>query len=82
VKARHILIINTKNHSIGRVGLILIGMGEVSSCVPTVKEGDIVKKGQSIGRFEFGSSSHAIVFDRRANLEFNPKIKEQELKGL
>jgi hypothetical protein len=22
------------------------------------------------------------VFDRRANLEFNPKIKEQELKGL
>jgi phosphatidylserine decarboxylase len=68
VNARHVVIINTKNDSIGRVALILIGMGEISACVSKIKEGDAVEKGQCIGRFEFGGSSHVIVFDRRANL--------------
>ena len=52
-------------------------MGEVSSCVPIVKEGDYVKKGQPIGKFEFGGSSHVIIFDRRVNLEFNNQIYDR-----
>lgn len=53
-------------------------MVEVSGCIPTVFIGDRVRKGQPIGRFEFGGSSHAIVFDKRAKLDFNPKIHERE----
>jgi len=29
-----------------------------------------VKKGQQIGYFMFGGSSHAIVFEKKANLKF------------
>ncbi len=43
-----------------------------------VKEGDHISKGQCIGRFEFGGSSQLILFDKKANLEFNPAIYERE----
>lgn len=43
-------------------------MVEVNSCITTVNLGDNVVKGEPIGRFEFGGSSHVIVFDRRAKL--------------
>lgn len=35
-----------------------------------------VKKGQELGQFEFGGSSHAIIFDKRLNgkLNFNESI--------
>jgi phosphatidylserine decarboxylase len=53
-------------------------MGEVSSCNSIVNEGDQLQKGQELGRFEFGGSSHAIIFDRRAKLNFNPSIYEMD----
>jgi phosphatidylserine decarboxylase len=81
VSARHVLIINTHNPEIGRVALVEIGMVEVSSCIPLVKVGDKVKKGEPIGRFEYGGSSHVIVFDRKAKLEFNPKIHDRDSNG-
>ena len=42
------------------------------SCNSFVEEGATVEKGQEIGRFEFGGSTHAVVFDRKAILKFNP----------
>lgn len=39
-----------------------------------------MQKGDCIGRFEFGGSSQLILFDKRANLEFNPRIYEREIK--
>lgn len=77
VSARHVFIVNTHHPSIGRVAIIEIGMVEVSSCIATVNVGDKVVKGEPIGRFEFGGSSHVIVFDKRAKLSFNPKIHER-----
>jgi phosphatidylserine decarboxylase len=68
VSARHVFIINTHNPEVGRVAIIEIGMVEVSSCIATVNVGDEVRKGDPIGRFEFGGSSHVIVFDKRAKL--------------
>lgn len=55
-------------------------MGEVSSCKSIVDEGDSLEKGQELGRFEFGGSSHAIIFDRKAKLNFNPSIYEMDPK--
>lgn len=34
-----------------------------------------------MGRFEFGGSSHAIIFDKKAKLFFNPKIREVDPNG-
>jgi phosphatidylserine decarboxylase len=48
---RHVFIIETLNPALGKVAVIEIGMVEVSSCIPTVKEGEFVSKGQCIGRF-------------------------------
>jgi phosphatidylserine decarboxylase len=78
VSARHVFIINTHNPDVGRVAIIEIGMVEVSSCISIVNVGDEVKKGEPIGRFEFGGSSHVIVFDKKAKLDFNPKIYDRE----
>jgi phosphatidylserine decarboxylase len=46
-------------------------MVEVSGCRNMVKEGQHVEKGELLGMFEFGGSSHALVFDRKAKLAFN-----------
>jgi phosphatidylserine decarboxylase len=81
LSVRHVYILNTEDPLIGRIGVIEIGMGEVSSCISTVNPGDYMKKGQELGRFEFGGSSHALIFDRRANLEFNPRIYETDAEG-
>jgi phosphatidylserine decarboxylase len=76
LSVRHVYIINTHNPLIGRVGVIEIGMGEVSSCISTVNQGDKLEKGQELGHFEFGGSSHAIIFDHRARLKFNPSLHD------
>jgi phosphatidylserine decarboxylase len=70
VAARKVVVINAANHHIGKIAIIYIGMAEVSSCVTTVNVGDTVKKGQEIGHFEFGGSSHAIIFEKKAKLKF------------
>lgn len=74
VAARKVIIINCSNPNIGKVGIIYIGMAEVSSCIHTVNVGDNVKKGQEIGYFMFGGSSHAMVFEKKAKLHFKQKV--------
>lgn len=56
------MIIKADNPKIGRIAIIFVGMAEVSSCVACVKEGMKVKKGEQIGWFMFGGSSHCIIF--------------------
>jgi hypothetical protein len=34
-----VIIIKANNSNIGKIGIIYIGMGEVSSCIATVKVG-------------------------------------------
>lgn len=51
-------------------------MAEASGCIATVNIGQTVKKGQEIGRFEFGGSSHVIVFEKKANLKFSQNFYE------
>jgi phosphatidylserine decarboxylase len=64
VSTRHVFVFNTHNPQIGRVIVIEIGMAEVSSCNPIVNEGDFVEKGQDVGHFEFGGSSHLLIFEK------------------
>ncbi len=39
VAARMVFIIKANNSNIGKIGIIYIGMNEVSSCIATVKVG-------------------------------------------
>jgi phosphatidylserine decarboxylase len=63
-----VVVINADNKHIGKIAIIYIGMAEVSSCVTTVNIGDHVTKGQEIGHFEFGGSSHTVIFEKKAKL--------------
>lgn len=50
------------NENIGLVGFIAIGMDESSSCEITVREGQVLNKGDPIGMFHYGGSSHCLLF--------------------
>lgn len=69
VATRAIFIL--KHPSFGYIGLIMCSMGEVGSCVIDkglrVDEGARpvrIARGESMGRFEFGGSTHLMVFQK------------------
>ncbi len=62
VATRAVIFIRAKNSKIGLMCVILIGMAEVSSCEITVKQGDPIEKGDQLGMFHFGGSTHCLVF--------------------
>lgn len=75
VAARAIFIF--EHESAGYVALICIGMVEVSTCIINapfqVMEGDspvYIERGKEIGHFEFGGSTHMMIFQKdRVKLE-------------
>lgn len=71
VATRALIFIEADNPKIGLMCVVPVGMAEVSSCQVTVKVGDRVKKGQQLGMFHFGGSTHCLVFRPGVNLEFN-----------
>ncbi|HUO40905.1 MAG TPA: phosphatidylserine decarboxylase family protein [Mycobacterium sp.] len=64
VAVRAIVLIDADNPAIGRVGLLAVGMSEVSSCIvgANVTAGRHVAKGEELGYFQFGGSTHCLVF--------------------
>ena len=68
--ARSMIFIESDDPTIGMVCLMPIGMAEVSSSVITVKDGQKVKKGDQIGYFQFGGSTHCLIFKKGAISEF------------
>jgi phosphatidylserine decarboxylase len=70
VNTRALIFIEADEAAIGLVCFVAVGMAEVSSCVVSVKEGQHVKKGDEIGFFQFGGSSHCLVFRRGAVAAF------------
>lgn len=62
VATRALVFIQADNDDIGLMCFMAVGMAEVSSCDVLVKEGDRVEKGQQIGMFHFGGSTHCLIF--------------------
>ena len=62
VATRMAIYIQAKNPKIGLMCFLACGMAEVSSCEALVKAGDAIKKGQPIGRFHYGGSTHCLIF--------------------
>ena len=73
VAARGIIYILADNPDIGLMCFVAIGMSEVSSNEITVKEGDKVKKGDQLGMFHYGGSTHCLIFRPEVKIEFDTR---------
>ena len=71
---RAIVLIDADNEQIGMLGCVFIGMDEVSTCEITVKEGQRVEKGEELGMFHFGGSSHCLLFRKGVRVHGFPQV--------
>lgn len=71
VATRALIFIEADNPKIGLMCVVPVGMAEVSSCDITVKAGDRVKKGDQLGMFHFGGSTHCLLFRKGVELAFD-----------
>jgi phosphatidylserine decarboxylase len=69
--ARALIFIDADNPEIGLMAVLFVGMAEVSSNEITVYEGEHVKKGDQLGMFHYGGSTHALIFRPQVDLEFD-----------
>ena len=72
VAARAIILIRADDPVIGLMAFVPIGMSEVSSCNidSKITPGFHVEKGAELGYFQFGGSTHCLVFRPGAIAEF------------
>ena len=75
VATRAVIFIQAKG-AVGLMCFIAIGMGEVGSCEITVNPGDYLYKGDPLGMFHFGGSTHCLCFRPGVGLEFIDYINE------
>jgi phosphatidylserine decarboxylase len=71
VATRAMIFIEADNKDIGLMCVMPVGMAEVSSCDITVNEGQHVKKGDELGMFHFGGSTHCLIFGPHVNIDFD-----------
>jgi phosphatidylserine decarboxylase len=71
VATRALIFIEADNPDIGLMCVMFIGMAEVSSNEITVYEGQHVNKGDQLGMFHFGGSTHCLIFRPQVQLEFD-----------
>ena len=72
VAARAIILIQADDPVIGLMAVVAVGMSEVSSCVihQSAVPGAHLAKGDELGYFQFGGSTHCLVFRPGAISEF------------
>jgi len=68
--ARALVFIQADNADIGLMCFIAIGMAEVSSCEVYVKATQHVRRGDPLGTFHFGGSTHCLVFGPNVKLNW------------
>ncbi|KAJ7508572.1 phosphatidylserine decarboxylase [Mycena galericulata] len=68
--ARTLVFIESDNQRIGLMCFIAVGMAEVSTCETTVKVGDHITRGDELGMFHFGGSTHVLIFRPETKLQF------------
>jgi phosphatidylserine decarboxylase len=71
VAARALIFIQADNPDIGLMCAMFVGMAEVSSNQVTVYPGQHVKKGDQLGMFHFGGSTHVLFFRPGVKLKFD-----------
>ena len=71
VAARAVVQIQADDPRIGLMCFMPVGMAEVSTCDVTVAVGQHVRKGDQIGMFHFGGSTHCLIFRPGVHLDFD-----------
>jgi phosphatidylserine decarboxylase len=73
VAARAVFLIEADNPVIGLTAFVPVGMSEVSSCMigPRIQPGRHVAKGEELGYFQFGGSTHCLIFRKGAIADFS-----------
>jgi phosphatidylserine decarboxylase len=71
VATRAMIFIEADHPDIGLMCFLPVGMAEVSTCDITVYEGQHVRKGDQLGMFHFGGSTHCLMFRPGVRLEFD-----------
>ncbi len=71
VATRAMIFIEADNPAIGLMCFMAVGMAEVSTCDITVKAGQHVTKGEELGMFHFGGSTHCLIFRPEVKLDFD-----------
>lgn len=81
VASRAIIFIKADNPKIGLMAFVAVGMAEVSSNEITVKVGQHVEKGEQLGMFHFGGSTHCLIFRPGVNIDFDLHGQEAGLES-
>ena len=71
VATRAMIFIQADNPAIGLMCFMAVGMAEVSTCEVTVQVGQRINKGEQIGMFHFGGSTHCLIFRPQVNIDFD-----------
>ena len=73
VAARAVIVIDADDPVIGTMAFVAVGMFEVSSCLfaPDIAPGHHLSKGDELGHFRFGGSTHCLVFRPGAIADFS-----------
>jgi phosphatidylserine decarboxylase len=73
VAARAVIIIDADDPVIGRMAFVAVGMSDVSSCLigPDIRPGHHLGKGEELGYFQYGGSTHCLVFRPGAIADFS-----------
>jgi phosphatidylserine decarboxylase len=74
---RGVVFIEADNPKIGLIALLFVGMAEVSTSEITVKEGQRVEKGDQLGMFHFGGSTHCLMFREGVDVTGFPESQEE-----
>jgi phosphatidylserine decarboxylase len=69
--ARGIVLIEADDPRIGLMAFVSVGMAEVSTNEITVQPGQHVNKGDQLGMFHFGGSTHLLIFRPGVSLDFD-----------
>jgi len=63
-----IIFIKANNPAIGLMAVLAVSMAEVSTCDIGVEKGQRIEKGEQIGMFHFGGSTHYLLFRENVNV--------------
>ncbi|KAI0517434.1 Phophatidylserine decarboxylase-domain-containing protein [Xylaria bambusicola] len=72
---RAVIFIQADNPAIGLLAFVGVGMDEVSTCEITVRQGQHISKGDQLGMFHFGGSTHCVLFRKDVQVTGFPEIK-------
>ncbi len=81
VATRALIFIEADHPKIGLMCFLAVGMAEVSTCDITAYEGQRVKKGDPLGMFHYGGSTHCLIFRPEVRLEFDHHGTKPGLKA-